>query len=76
MADRNLGVATAHAMSAVLSQVLRGAASHDIIAEIDPRLLRSDDRRYVELLAAKSRSYVDRLGLSRALDLRRPAAPC
>ena len=53
MADRNLGGATAHAMSAVLSQVLRRAARYYIIAEIDPRLLRSDDRRYVELLAAK-----------------------
>ncbi len=39
----NLGGATAHAMSAVLSQVLQRATRRDIVAEIDPRLLRPTD---------------------------------
>src|SRR5439155_21206406 len=39
----NLGGTTTYAMSAVLSQVLGRATRHDIIPEIDPRLLRPTD---------------------------------
>jgi GDP-4-dehydro-6-deoxy-D-mannose reductase len=43
----NLGGATAYSMSAVLSQVLQRATRHDIVAEIDPRLLRPTDESVI-----------------------------